>query len=115
MKVEEIVVEGKHVFAIEVPEVPGVTATSDGLHLRRRLKPNGKPETVPMNPFGKGRVLGSGRTVKSRGIIIPTGVPGIASLGVGLAAHPRQTERHSDFCGRRFRITPGRSGGCALG
>ena len=51
VKVEEIVVDGKYVFAIEVPEVPGVTATSDGLYLRRRLKPNGEPETVPMNPF----------------------------------------------------------------
>ena len=49
--VEEIKIGEKVIFAIKVPEVHGVTATSDGLYLRRRLKPNGEPETVPMNPF----------------------------------------------------------------
>ena len=49
--VEEVVVGGKHVFAIKVPSVAGVTATSDGRYLRRRLKTDGEPETVPMGPL----------------------------------------------------------------
>lgn len=51
VEIEEVLVDGKHVFAIRVPSVPGVTATTDGLYLRRQLKPDGTPETVPMNPF----------------------------------------------------------------
>ena len=49
--VEEIVDGDKHVFIITVPRAKGVVGTSDGLYLRRRLKPNGEPEAVPMNPF----------------------------------------------------------------
>lgn len=49
--VEEMSIDGRHLFVMSVPTVPGVTATSDGLYLRRRLKPDGMPETVPMNPF----------------------------------------------------------------
>jgi len=49
--VEEVVLDGLPLFVMTVSSVPGVTATSDGLYLRRRLKPDGTPETVPMNPF----------------------------------------------------------------
>lgn len=49
--VEEIACDGLPLFVMTVPSVPGVTATSDGLYLRRRLKPDGTPEAVPMNPF----------------------------------------------------------------
>lgn len=51
VEVEEIPEGSKLVFAIKVPLVAGVTATTDGLYLRRQLKPDGTPETVPMNPF----------------------------------------------------------------
>ena len=51
VSVAEVVLEGRPLFVMTVPSVPGVTATSDGLYLRRRLKPDGTPETVPMNPF----------------------------------------------------------------
>lgn len=51
VKVGRVRLDDRYVFAIEVPNVPGVTATSNGQYLRRRLKPNGEPETVPMNPF----------------------------------------------------------------
>ena len=51
VSVAEVVLEGHPLFVMMVPSVPGVTATSDGLYLRRRLKPDGTPEAVPMNPF----------------------------------------------------------------
>lgn len=51
VSVAEVVLEGHPLFVMTVPSVPGVTATSDGLYLRRRLKPDGTPEAVPMNPF----------------------------------------------------------------
>lgn len=51
VSVAEVVLEGYPLFVMTVPSVPGVTATSDGLYLRRRLKPDGTPEAVPMNPF----------------------------------------------------------------
>lgn len=51
VQVEDIQDGNLHVFAIHVPSVSGVTATKSGLYLRRRLKPDGKPETVPMHPF----------------------------------------------------------------
>lgn len=36
---------------ISVPKRPSVVATSDGKIQRRRLKPNGEPENVPMYPY----------------------------------------------------------------
>lgn len=51
VSVENIVIEGKQIFAIEVPRATGLVGTSDGYYARRRLKPDGKPEAVPMNPY----------------------------------------------------------------
>lgn len=39
------------VLRIEVSQSKSVVATSSGKILRRRLKPNGEPETVPMYPY----------------------------------------------------------------
>ena len=39
------------VLRISVPKRPSVVATSDGKIQRRRLKPNGEPENVPMYPY----------------------------------------------------------------
>lgn len=49
--VSEVVVSDRHVFAIEVPRATGLVGTTDGYYARRRLKPDGSPENVPMNPF----------------------------------------------------------------
>lgn len=39
------------VFVLSVPEARGIVGTSDGYYAKRRLKPDGTPETVPMSPF----------------------------------------------------------------
>ena len=49
--VEDIVIEGHRIFVIDVPRAAGLVGTSDGYYARRRLKPDGKPEAVPMNPY----------------------------------------------------------------
>ncbi len=49
--VSEVIVSDRHVFAIEVPRATGLVGTADGYYARRRLKPDGSPENVPMNPF----------------------------------------------------------------
>ena len=49
--VTEVSVRGVPVFVIEVPRAPGLVGTSDGYYARRRIKPDGAPESVPMNPF----------------------------------------------------------------
>ena len=43
-------VNGKNVGVLEVPRSPDLVATSDGLLLRRRLKLDGSPESVPLYP-----------------------------------------------------------------
>jgi ATP-dependent DNA helicase RecG len=41
---------GRQILRIQVPKARHIVATSEGLTLRRRLLPNGKPESVPFYP-----------------------------------------------------------------
>ena len=43
-------VDGKSVGVLEVPRLLNLVATSDGILLRRRLKMDGSPESVPLYP-----------------------------------------------------------------
>ena len=47
----EILGSGLPVLRISVPKRTSVVASSDGKIQRRRLKPNGEPENVPMYPY----------------------------------------------------------------
>ena len=43
--------EGIDVLQIQIPMSKTIIATSDGKIQRRRLKPDGSPENVPMYPY----------------------------------------------------------------
>lgn len=49
--VERIDIDGCAVFILDVPRATSLVGTSDGYYARRRLKPDGKPESIPMNPY----------------------------------------------------------------
>ncbi len=49
--VSEVMLSGHPVFAIEVPRASGLVGSTDGYYASRRLKMDGAPENVPMNPF----------------------------------------------------------------
>ena len=49
--VSEVLLSGHPVFAIEVPRASGLVGSADGYYANRRLKADGTPENVPMNPF----------------------------------------------------------------
>ncbi|MCD7708596.1 MAG: putative DNA binding domain-containing protein [Clostridiales bacterium] len=51
VRAEVVSEEGKEVLRIEIPKSRSIVATTDGKILRRRLKLDGTPETVPMYPF----------------------------------------------------------------
>lgn len=51
VKAEIISEEEKNVMKISVPKSRAIVATLQGKMLRRRLKSNGEPETVPMYPY----------------------------------------------------------------
>ena len=52
VRVEEVDFgNGARTFVIFVPESRGVVGSADGYYAKRRLKPDGTPETVPMSPF----------------------------------------------------------------
>lgn len=51
VRAELIEEEGKNVLMISIPVSRGITATTDGKILRRRLKLDGTPENVPMYPY----------------------------------------------------------------
>ena len=51
VRAELIKEEGKNVLMISIPVSRGITATTDGKILRRRLKLDGTPENVPMYPY----------------------------------------------------------------
>lgn len=50
VKVYSVTIDDKTIARIVVPSVRHLTATSDGLLLRRRLMTNGEPEAVPFYP-----------------------------------------------------------------
>ena len=49
--VSKVLLRGHPVFAIEVPRASGLVGSTDGYYANRRLKADGTPENVPMNPF----------------------------------------------------------------
>ncbi len=49
--VSQVLLAGHPVFAIEVPRATGLVGSTDGYYANRRLKADGTPENVPMNPF----------------------------------------------------------------
>lgn len=51
VRVEIIEEEGIEVLQIQIPMSKTIIATSDGKIQRRRLKPDGSPENVPMYPY----------------------------------------------------------------
>ena len=51
VRAEIIEEEGTEVLQIQIPMSRTIIATSDGKILRRRLKPDGSPENVPMYPY----------------------------------------------------------------
>lgn len=51
VRAEVMELEGLPVLHIEVPQSVSVIATASGRILRRRLKADGKPESIPMYPF----------------------------------------------------------------
>ncbi len=48
--VEAVTVSGLKLARIEVPKASTIVATTSGMYLRRRLKPDGTPECVPLLP-----------------------------------------------------------------
>jgi len=50
VEVQKYEQEGKFIAHIQVPKSHAVTATTDGLILRRKLKHDGTPESVPFYP-----------------------------------------------------------------
>jgi ATP-dependent DNA helicase RecG len=48
VQVETLTIENIEVARIQVPQAKGEVATTNGVYLRRRLKPDGTPECVPM-------------------------------------------------------------------
>jgi len=53
IQIELVTIEGVEVARIQVPQAKGEVATSNGVYLRRRLKPDGTPECVPMLPHDR--------------------------------------------------------------
>ncbi|GAB4302227.1 MAG: ATP-binding protein [Oscillatoriaceae cyanobacterium] len=53
VQVEAVTVEGVEVARIQIPQGPGEVATSHGVYLHRRLRPDGLPECVPMLPHDR--------------------------------------------------------------
>ncbi len=53
VQVEAITLEGITVARIQIPQARGEIATSNGVYLRRRLKPDGTPECVPILPHDR--------------------------------------------------------------
>jgi len=51
VRAEIVEEEGMEVLQIQIPMSKTIVATSDGKILRRRLKPDGSPENVPMYPY----------------------------------------------------------------
>jgi ATP-dependent DNA helicase RecG len=53
VQVEPLTLQGVVIARIRIPKAPTETATSSGVYLRRRLKPDGTPECVPMLPHDR--------------------------------------------------------------
>ncbi|CCI33395.1 ATP-binding protein [Microcystis sp. T1-4] len=53
VQVETLTIENIEVARIQVPQAKGEVATTNGVYLRRRLKPDGTPECVPMMPHDR--------------------------------------------------------------
>jgi ATP-dependent DNA helicase RecG len=53
VQVETLTIEKIEVARIQVPQAKGEVATTNGVYLRRRLKPDGTPECVPMMPHDR--------------------------------------------------------------
>lgn len=53
VQVEAVPLESITVARIQIPQARGEIATSNGVYLRRRLKPDGTPECVPMLPHDR--------------------------------------------------------------
>jgi len=53
IQIELVTIEGVEVARIQIPQAKGEVATSNGVYLRRRLKPDGTPECVPMLPHDR--------------------------------------------------------------
>jgi ATP-dependent DNA helicase RecG len=50
VQVDRLTIQGVQVARILVPQAKGEVATSNGVYVRRRLRPDGTPECVPMLP-----------------------------------------------------------------
>ena len=53
VQVEPLTLGSLSIARIRIPKAPTETATSSGVYLRRRLKPDGTPECVPMLPYDR--------------------------------------------------------------
>ena len=53
IQVETVTIRNIEVARIQVPQAKGEVATTNGVYLRRRLKPDGTPECVPMMPHDR--------------------------------------------------------------